>query len=431
MPGTSTNPVILTNEERRELESRAHKHASPYNDVIRAKIVVLAAQNLPNDVIASRLGTSRKIVSKWRKRFCLARLAGLETVPEPIAIDLPKPFASRLTSLYAGEPQLGDDGMEHPIDATKVSVAQGMWLYSLCCKVRPRKTLEIGFAYGFSTVFFLAAISRNGIGHHTAVDPFQRQFWHGVGLQNIRQLGMEEKLRFVEMLSFPPLIGFAAAGEQFDVIFIDGNHRFDDVLVDFTLACGVCPVGGHIILDDMRMPSVQKVVGFIRANRKDFVSVKALVENTAAFRRVGPDTREWDHFRDFRRASPISSPDSWDDRVRRVKQTIVGLVPRSDSFILVDEERLGMGDSVSGRRRVPFLERNGEYWGIPTDDEHAIREIERLRRGGASFIVFSWLTFWWLDHYSGMCRHLYMNSRCVLEDDRLLVFDLREKAMSG
>ena len=90
-----------------------------------------------------------------------------------------------------------------------------------------------------------------------------------------------------------------------------------------------------------------------------------------------------------------------------------------------------MGDSVSGRRRVPFLERNGEYWGMPTDDEHAIREIERLRQGAASFIFFSWLTFWWLDHYSDMRRHLYTKSRCVLEDDRLVVFDLREKGMSG
>ncbi len=68
---------------------------------------------------------------------------------------------------------------------------------------------------------------------------------------------------------------------------------------------------------------------------------------------------------------------------------------------------------------------------MPTDDEHAIREIERLRQGGASFILFPWLTFWWLDHYSGMRRHLYTNSRCVLEDDRLVAFDLREKTMSG
>src|SRR5260370_39178995 len=218
------------------------------------------------------------------------------------------------------------------------------------------------------------------------------------------------------MMSFPALIGFAAAGEQFDVIFIDGNHRFDDALVDFTLACGVCPVGGHIILDDMRMPSVQKVVGFIRANRKDFVSVRALVDNTAAFRRVGPDTREWDHFRDFRSALPISSPNSWDDQVRRVKQTIVGLIPRRDTFILVDEERLGIGDSVSGRRRVRFLDRNGQYWGPPTDDEHAIREIERLRRGGVGVIGFFSVTFWEADLYSWIFGHFYINSGFVHDD---------------
>ncbi len=165
MPGTSPNPVILTNEERRELESRAHKHASRYHDVIRAKIILLAAQDLSNDVIASRLGTSRKIVSKWRKRFCLARLAGLETVAEPIAIDLPEPFASRLTSLYAGEPQLGEDGMEHPIDATKVSVAQakacGSTRYVVRCGPgkHSRSASPMGFRPSFSSPQYLGMAS--------------------------------------------------------------------------------------------------------------------------------------------------------------------------------------------------------------------------------------------------------------------------------
>lgn len=90
-----------------------------------------------------------------------------------------------------------------------------------------------------------------------------------------------------------------------------------------------------------------------------------------------------------------------------------------------------MGDSISGRRRIPFLERNGEYGGPPTDDEHAIREIERLRHGGASFMLFSWPAFWWLDHYSGMRRYLREKAHCVLEDDRLVVFDLRGKRISG
>jgi hypothetical protein len=38
-------------EERQELETRARKYTSPYRDVIRAKIILVAAQGLTNDVI--------------------------------------------------------------------------------------------------------------------------------------------------------------------------------------------------------------------------------------------------------------------------------------------------------------------------------------------------------------------------------------------
>ncbi len=81
MPRASPFAVVLTKEERRELESRTRKYTSPYRDVIRAKIVLLAAQGFSNEVIASRLDTPRQIVSKWRKRFCLARLPGLDEQP--------------------------------------------------------------------------------------------------------------------------------------------------------------------------------------------------------------------------------------------------------------------------------------------------------------------------------------------------------------
>jgi transposase len=59
----------LLPEERRELEARSRKYTSPYRDVVRAKIVLLAAQGLSNDHIAARLDMARQIVSKWRKRF--------------------------------------------------------------------------------------------------------------------------------------------------------------------------------------------------------------------------------------------------------------------------------------------------------------------------------------------------------------------------
>jgi transposase len=63
------------------LEALARAYTSPYRDVIRAKIVLYAAQGLDNDTIAARLDTPRQIVSKWRKRFFEARLAGLEEQP--------------------------------------------------------------------------------------------------------------------------------------------------------------------------------------------------------------------------------------------------------------------------------------------------------------------------------------------------------------
>jgi transposase len=73
--------VDLTVAQRRELEARARRYTSSYRDVIRAKIVLMAASGLDNEEIAARLDTSRVIVSKWRKRFFEDGLAGLEERP--------------------------------------------------------------------------------------------------------------------------------------------------------------------------------------------------------------------------------------------------------------------------------------------------------------------------------------------------------------
>ena len=70
--------ISLSAGERAKLESAARRYTSPYRDVIRAKIVLYAAEGLRNDEIATRLDTPRQIVSKWRKRFFEERFAGLE-----------------------------------------------------------------------------------------------------------------------------------------------------------------------------------------------------------------------------------------------------------------------------------------------------------------------------------------------------------------
>jgi transposase-like protein len=75
--------IQVSDAERSALEAQAKRYTSPYYSVLRAKIVLLAAQGRPNDHIAASLSIPRQIVSKWRKRFFEERLAGLEDEPRP------------------------------------------------------------------------------------------------------------------------------------------------------------------------------------------------------------------------------------------------------------------------------------------------------------------------------------------------------------
>jgi len=81
MPRRSPFVFSLSRVEREYLEALARQYTSPYRDVIRAKIVLYAAQGLGNDEIAYRLDLPRQVVSKWRKRFFEKRLEGLEELP--------------------------------------------------------------------------------------------------------------------------------------------------------------------------------------------------------------------------------------------------------------------------------------------------------------------------------------------------------------
>lgn len=81
MPRKSPFQIALSRKEESKLRSTARKYTSSYCDVIRAKIVLMAAQGLQNKQIARRLGTSPQIVSKWRKRFFERRLEGLQEAP--------------------------------------------------------------------------------------------------------------------------------------------------------------------------------------------------------------------------------------------------------------------------------------------------------------------------------------------------------------
>jgi len=79
MPRTSPYKIVLTQAEKAELESIGRRYTSPYCQVMRAKVVLLAAEGVDNRTIGERLDLPRQIASKWRKRFFEQRLEGLES----------------------------------------------------------------------------------------------------------------------------------------------------------------------------------------------------------------------------------------------------------------------------------------------------------------------------------------------------------------
>ena len=73
--------IELTSEERSTLETLRRSPSAAQRDVLRARIVLLAADGQRNKQIQQRLGVSKPVVIKWRRRFAVDRLAGLVDQP--------------------------------------------------------------------------------------------------------------------------------------------------------------------------------------------------------------------------------------------------------------------------------------------------------------------------------------------------------------
>jgi transposase len=74
-------PLTISDDERAELVRRVRAHTAPQRMVRRCRVVLLAAEGVPNRRIALEVGINENQVGVWRKRFEADRLAGLEDRP--------------------------------------------------------------------------------------------------------------------------------------------------------------------------------------------------------------------------------------------------------------------------------------------------------------------------------------------------------------
>ncbi|MEU6034699.1 IS630 family transposase [Actinomadura sp. NPDC047616] len=83
MPTPKSEPVVLTDDERRTLEAWARRRKTSQALAVRSRIVLACARGASNTAVAAELGVSRDMVARWRKRFLAGRLEGLSDEPRP------------------------------------------------------------------------------------------------------------------------------------------------------------------------------------------------------------------------------------------------------------------------------------------------------------------------------------------------------------
>jgi predicted O-methyltransferase YrrM len=126
-----------------------------------------------------------------------------------------------------------------------------------------RRTLEVGCAYGLSSLYICGALKERNGASHTMIDPFQFIDWDGAGIANLERCGIDY-FTLIESRSEYVLPRLVEAGERFDLVLVDGFHTFDHTMIDCFDATRLPRTGGVLIIDDVAFSSVGRVVAFLR-----------------------------------------------------------------------------------------------------------------------------------------------------------------------
>jgi predicted O-methyltransferase YrrM len=167
-----------------------------------------------------------------------------------------------IDEIRRGRTVTAEDGKTYPIHKHGIDVAEGRFLTEFIAG-RPNviRTLEVGCAYGLSSLHIASALAGRPGAHHVIVDPDESTAWSGIGVTNLDRAGID----FYELREEPSEIALPQLlkeGAEFDLAFIDGWHTFDQTLIDMYYANRLVKVGGYIIIDDADWISVSKAISY-------------------------------------------------------------------------------------------------------------------------------------------------------------------------
>lgn len=178
-----------------------------------------------------------------------------------------------LERLYRDNAVEHRDGKRRTLCPPGITVDRGEYLFKLVRALRPERTLEIGFAYGVSTLFITEALRQNGLGHHIVIDPNQNRRFDGLGLRHLEEAGLRPWVTFHEEPSDVCLPRLVTEGVRLDLAFNDSGHLFDHVITEFLFLARLLRTGAPLVVDDPGLPGVKRACEFVATNRRDFTEV--------------------------------------------------------------------------------------------------------------------------------------------------------------
>src|SRR3954467_8422224 len=124
-----------------------------------------------------------------------------------------------LRSILSNRSVSTEDGNVCPLHSS-VSQEEGNFLQETIRTVRPQVSLEVGCAYGISSLFICEALREVNARKHIIIDPYQHSAWKGTGLTNLRRAGYADLIDFHEVLSYQYLSRLTEERASIDFAFI-------------------------------------------------------------------------------------------------------------------------------------------------------------------------------------------------------------------
>lgn len=169
-----------------------------------------------------------------------------------------------IEEIHSSQRVIGKSGVAHRLHSA-IDPEEGLFLERLV-RADPsiKQTLEVGCAFGLSSLHICNALQGRSNVLHTIVDPFQISQWDGAGIRNLERAGVDyfEWLEELSEIALPSLLEEREG--RYDLVFVDGWHTLDHTLLDCFYATRLLRTGGYLVVDDIILPPVRRALNYVQ-----------------------------------------------------------------------------------------------------------------------------------------------------------------------